>query len=287
MINLYLLGEKGYLSLKSINSIFLSLIQCVIIGKDKNILNDYSSDIIKYCEEKRLNFIIQNKTLENNIVKYSIAIGWRWLIKDKSKLIVFHDSILPRLRGFNPLVTSLLNGDNEIGVTVLYGSDDFDRGELIIQKKININYPLKIKVAIESVSFLYGEAMNELLNQLKYGAIKSTKQDESLATYSLWRDEEDYIIDWSKSSDSIKRFIDAVGYPYKGAFTTCKGHKFYIKDSFVEGDVIVENRSPGKVLFKKENYFFIVCGSGLLCVEDFFDENGEKIEITNFRLKFK
>ena len=60
------------------------------------------------------------------------------MIRDKSKLIVFHDSVLPKLRGFNPLVTSLINGYEEIGVTVLYGTEDFDRGEIILQKKVNI-----------------------------------------------------------------------------------------------------------------------------------------------------
>jgi methionyl-tRNA formyltransferase len=81
----------------------------VIIGKDKNFLNDYSTDIKNYCISNNINFILQNKTIDNGNVDYSIAIGWRWLIKVDSKLIVFHDSILHRLRGFNPLVTSLIN----------------------------------------------------------------------------------------------------------------------------------------------------------------------------------
>lgn len=287
MINLYLLGEKGYFSLKSIDQHFLKLINHVIIGRDSNIINDYSSEIKKYCQENQLDYSLHNKTIENTRTDYSIAIGWRWLIKDESKVIVFHDSILPRLRGFNPLVTSLINGDSEIGVTVLFGMEDFDIGDIIIQKKIHINYPIKIKGAIELVSVLFAEALNELLHQINSGALKSYVQDESLATYSLWRDEDDYKIDWSKSSDYIKKFIDAVGYPYKGAFTIRNNSKYYIKDSFVVEDVIIENRCHGKVIFKKENAFFIVCGSGLLCIKDFFDESGQKIEINNFRLRFR
>jgi methionyl-tRNA formyltransferase len=155
------------------------------------------------------------------------------------------------------------------------------------------------------------------LIQLKSGYLKTTSQDETLATYSIWRDEYDYIIDWSKSAEYIKRFIDAVGYPYKGAFTTWDNTKYYIKDSFVVEDVVVENRVSGKVLFKNDKSLIIVCGSGLLGVKDFFDEtsmirltqtrmkihhansirpiksklfsdeNGNIIEITNFRVRFK
>lgn len=286
MINLYLLGEKGYVSLKAINLHFLALIRNVIIGRDKNIINDYSSDIKSYCEENQLNYLIQNKTIENSRVDYSIAIGWRWLIQDNSKLIVFHDSILPRLKGFNPLVTALINGDSEVGVTVLFGTEDFDKGDIIIQKRIQIDYPIKIKKAIESLSLLYGEALAELIHNIKSDVLNSYVQDDSLVTYSLWRDEADYIIDWSKSSDYIERFIDAVGYPYKGAFTTWNSVKYYIKDSKPVKDVVIENRTPGKVLFRKDNSFIIVCGSGLLCVQDLYDENGNKLEISNFRIRF-
>lgn len=286
MINLYLLGEKAYFTLKSIKLDFLSLLNCVIIGNDKNVLNDYSNDIKKYCETNNISYLFQNKTIEKSSADYSIAIGWRWLIKDNSKLIVFHDSILPRLRGFNPLVTSLINGDNEVGVSILFGTEDFDRGEIIIQKKNQINYPVKIKAAIEQVSLLYGEGINELIYKLKSGVVDSCPQDELLATYSLWRDEADYIIDWNNSAEYIKRFIDAVGYPYKGAYTTWNNIKLYIKDSILVEDVFIENRTPGKVLFKKDDTFIIVCGSGLLSVKEFFDENGQKRELVNFRLRF-
>ena len=128
-------------------------------------------------------------------------------------------------------------------------------------KKVNITY-LKIQEAIDTVSLLYGKAIDQLLNRLKSGTLTSTPQDELLATYSLWRDNEDYIIDWSKSSDYIKRFIDAVGYLYKGAFTTCNSSKYYIKESFIVDDVIIENRTPGKVLFKKRICFILFVGLG-------------------------
>lgn len=286
MINLYLLGEKGNVSLRSISETNLGLISLVIVGQDKHILNDYSAEIIDYCNNKSLKYSLQNISANNDFAKYSIAIGWRWLINDGKRLIVFHDSILPRKRGFNPLVTALINGDTEVGVTVLFGAKDFDRGEIIIQKTKNIIYPIKIKTAIEIISLLYSDALNDLLFQIQINKIHSIPQDESFATYSLWRDNDDYKIDWTKSSEFINRFIDAVGYPYKGAFTTLNHKKYLIKDSFMEEDVFIENRTPGKVLFKTNNRFIVVCGEGLLGVENFYDENGNGVEFKNFRLKF-
>jgi hypothetical protein len=47
------------------------------------------------------------------------------------------------------------------------------------------------------------------------------------------------------------RFVDAVGYPYKGACTYWNGQKYIIKDFIEEKDVLIENREPRKVIFKK------------------------------------
>lgn len=288
MFNLYLLGEKGFASLKLLNNSNFSFIDTVIVGADKDVLNDFSLEIIEFCKYRNLHYIVQNKSFLGGNAMYSIAIGWRWIINDGKRLIVFHDSLLPRLRGFNPLVTALINGDSEVGVSVIFGTEDFDRGDIILQKRFNVFYPIKIQAAIEKMSLLYGEAINELfdLSTSKFELI-AVRQNESLATYSLWRDDEDYTINWSNSAEYIHRFINAVGYPYKGAFTTLNNSRVIIKDSFIVEDVIIENRTPGKIIFKKGKKYYVTCGTGLLCIEDFYDIDGNLIELTNFRLRFK
>ena len=286
MINLYLTGKKGFNSLKNLNKIYHKYINKVIIGHDKNIINDYSDLVKKYCKNHFIDYVVQNKTYNNNS-NYSIAIGWRFLINDESKLIVFHDSILPKYRGFNPLVTSLINGDNEIGVTALKGSNEYDKGEIIEQEAIKISYPIKIESAIDEISSCYASLLNSIFNKILSGNLNSKPQNESLATYSLWRDKYDYKINWHNDSYTIKRFIDAVGYPYNGAFTFLDNSKIIIKDSEVISDVEISNREPGKVIFKKDNNYVIVCGKGLLKVNEFFSENGEKIDFKKFRLRFR
>jgi methionyl-tRNA formyltransferase len=285
MINFYFLGQKALVSLKGIEEKYYGFINKVIVGFDKNVINDFSEEIIDFCKEKGLSFVLQNRTYSSES-QYSVAIGWRWLISDESRLIVFHDSILPRLRGFNPLVTALINCENEIGVTVLFATKEYDAGDIIIQERIGIDYPIKINQAIEKISELYSIALNNLLKKIELDKINSYRQDEHLASYSLWRNEDDYRIDWSKSAIYLKRFIDAVGYPYKGAHTFWKGNKYIIQDAELANDVIIENRAPGKVIFKKDERLFIVCGEGLLSVKEFFNEYGQKIDIIDFRVKF-
>ena len=219
--------------------------------------------------------------------EYSIAIGWRWLIKDKSELLVFHDSLLPKYRGFNPLVTALINGDEEIGVTVLKGVRGYDEGPIALQKQIRIQYPIKINEAIGEIAEVYADLLNQTFNSICSNELSFKEQERDSVTYSLWRDNEDYRIDWGEDANGIKRFIDAVGYPYQGAQCTLGEKTLHIFDSEVAPDLDISNREPGKVIFKDDSGFTIVCGSGLLKIKEFYDETGSIVQLSSFRLRFK
>ncbi|MES2847638.1 MAG: formyltransferase family protein [Bacteroidota bacterium] len=283
MIRLHLLGYKGFIALSQLDKQFLGKITTVVIAKDKGIKEDYFEETAAWC--KAHNLLWFERTKEPPIKnETAIAIGWRWLISDAAKLVVFHDSLLPKYRGFNPLVTALINGDTAIGVTSLYGSNEYDRGDIISQKKINITYPIKINDAIEKIAGLYASLLNDFFS----GAVDAIPQNESEATYSLWRDATDYFIDWHLSAAEIVRFIDAVGFPYDGAKTKFDD-KIVIVDNATEvPDVPVANRTAGKVIFKEGNCFTIVCGSGLISISEFKDEDGNSIDLSGkFRLRFQ
>ncbi len=290
MVTLFLLGKKGLITLSDLKEASLKGISKVIIGKDKNVVNDYSDDIIRFCEDKNINYC--DASVQNHFdSKYAFAIGWKKIIDFTvdQKLIVFHDSILPRLRGFNPLVTALINGDNEIGVTALFATQEYDRGDIIEIGKMTITYPIKINDAINLVSDLYAKLANNIIETLMSGQeLRSTKQVESEATYSLWRNQEDYRIDWTASSQKIARHINAVGFPYTGATTQIEGKEITIVDSEPTDDVVIENRTVGKVIFKKDGCPVVVCGKGLLKITEARNSNNEKLDFkTKFRLRFK
>ena len=287
MIRLYLLGKKGLECLRNIKSEHLHLISDIIIGKDKNVINDYSDEIDDLAQKLGLSSFSRYNHSENKDVKLKIAIGWRWIIKSSTNLLVFHDSLLPKYRGFNPLVSALIEGESEIGVTVIEGTEDFDTGNIVMQEKITVSYPLKIGDAIDKISKSYSNLLNELFSHDFEKKLVSYLQDHKLASYSLWRNEDDYKIDWNLPADKIKRFIDAVGFPYKGAKTQFDNQWLRIFDAKIEKDVFIVNRTPGKVLFIKEGYYHIVCGSGLLGINKFYTDTGALMNFENsFRLKF-
>jgi len=290
MINVYVLGKKALVALQLLKKPLLLNIKTIIIATDKEIQNDYSKEIETFAKFHNIHYI-NRKDYTDEIskeVNLNIAIGWRWLLSTDIPLVVFHDSILPKYRGFNPLVTALLNGDEEIGVTALFGTQDFDKGDIIAQRICTIQYPIKIENAIDLIANEYAFLLELVIEKYMHNCIlEAIPQDEAKATFSLWRDEEDYRIDWTKDSTLIKRMINALGFPYKGASSIVDGCIVRIFDAEIFPDVNITNRTPGKVLFKNEEGFVIVCGKGLLKVKDFYSDSGESIQFNKFRIRFK
>ncbi len=290
-IVLFLLGFKGFKVLEAVVKEFGSqIIEAVVIAKDPNINNDYFNEIWLYCNNHNIKSYLRVDEFIINPNSYLFAIGWRWIIKEDYNLIVLHDSLLPKYRGFAPLVNCLINGEQKIGVTGIFASQQYDMGDIITQKDFTISYPIKIQQAIDIITNLYIQCIIEIINKIFANNLTSRKQEENFASYSLWRDEEDYYINWSDSSVNIKRFIDAVGEPYAGAKTLCDNVIYTIVDAEIIPDVNIENRKChiGKVIFIYNGEPVIVCGNGLIKITKLINQNGNvALPLTKFRLRFK
>lgn len=292
----YLLGEKGIEVLsRFIKEFSAAQIGFVCIGKDPNVLHDFSDEILSICKKNHIEAFtrrnINKAVIENETDSIIFAVGWRWLIKETNGLVILHDSLLPKYRGFSPLVNMLINGEQNLGVTALLASSEYDRGAIVCQKAMSINYPIKIQSAIEYISHLYADIVIEIYQKkLNQKTLEAINQNNSEATYSLWRDRRDYLIDWSNDANRIKRFIDAVGYPYDGALTYAGKEAIRIYDVLVVDDVCIESRSChlGKTIFRIDDKPVIVCGEGLLKIEDaVFCKSQQSIQNTlPFRSRF-
>jgi methionyl-tRNA formyltransferase len=284
----YLMNEKGFYVLNNFLIKFgTNNIEYVVLSEDKNVERDFYKELLSLCNKHCIKFFHRQDDIPI-FTGYKFAIGWRWIISDIDQLIVLHDSILPKYRGFAPLVNMLINGRNEIGVTALFASNEYDKGDIIRQEKVTITYPIKIQEAIQIISPLYSTLVNSISDMIFSScSIIGIPQDEESASYSLWRDEQDYFINWNDSSKNIGRKIDAVGFPYNGA-RTYLNNKLIIIDKVEECiDVKIENRDVGKVIFVIDGYPIVVCGNGLIkIVEARFLDGESIIPFKKFRSRF-
>jgi len=277
MLTIFAMTSRGHKVIaKIIAEQGSTFVKQVICARDKNIENDYYEDIKKLCAENSIPFK-DRKDSDTIETPYALAVGWRWLenLSSNTKLIIFHDSLLPKYRGFAPLVNSLINEETEIGVSALFAAKEYDKGDIIYRSKTTIEYPIKIRDAIDVNNRNYEECCSHICELIKHEQqIVAVKQDEQEATYSLWRDEDDYRINWNKSSRDIKRFVDATGFPYSGATTFMEQEKLRVLDGEIWPDKSIVNRDVGKVIEIIDEQPVIVCGSGLFRItEAYFDNN--------------
>jgi methionyl-tRNA formyltransferase len=217
----------------------------------------------------------------------TFLVGWQHLLSQiTSSTVVFHDSLLPRYRGFAPTVTALIRGDREIGVTALQPNDSVDEGPIIAQRSLPISYPIKIEAALTLQAALMTDLAIDIIDQWRRSQFSVTPQQENSATYSIWRDEEDYEIDWSSDAPAIERFVDAVGYPYAGARTTVGGvDTIRILEVSVVSDMHFEIRDAGKIWKLDGGRPIIVCGAGMVRIDKWRRENGAEFAFQRIRTR--
>lgn len=291
-ILIFSLGAKGFSVVKALcDTPSVKSIRCVI-GQDPEMTNDFSNELAAYCDIHKIDYTFR-KNFTYNAADYDwlLAVGWRWLIRDapEEKIIVFHDSLLPRYRGFAPLVTALINREKMTGVTALLGANEFDKGNILLQLSMDLTYPTRIDREILRISDVYYDLAIKLFNKLNDGSINrhGSPQNESEATYSVWRDEQDYRINWDDDAQNIEHFISCVNWPYRGASTLLNGETVRIIGAQSRADIKIENRSPGKVIFNEDDFPIVICGHGLLKLTNMLSDKGDSmLPLKKFRNKF-
>ena len=232
--------------------------------------------------------------LKKNRIWSIVCVGWRFMIpKDwidylNGHVLITHDSLLPKYRGFAPLASALINGEKEAGLTVILAGAEMDTGDIIYQKIISIDTNYTISDLIKVIMPLIDEGVVSSLKKMISGKIKRKKQDHSKATYSIWRDEIDLWIDWNESASRIERTIRALGRPYMGARTRHGNEEVMVQKSEVVPDIPFEIRQPGKVWkLTNDGMPVVVCGKDMLLITEASIGDKSLIPMKKLRVRFR
>jgi methionyl-tRNA formyltransferase len=225
--------------------------------------------------DRPIPFLVENR------IEAIMCIGWRYLIPAPAvahldgAVIVAHDALLPRLRGFAPLATALIIGESETGVTFLRAGAEVDGGDIYWQKSVPITPTDTIGSLVDKVCPLYREGARLYFE----GRLPApVPQDHSQATFSIWRDELDYRIDWTNDAQWIERTIRALGRPYLGAQSRLAGAEVVVQSADVVADREFAIRQPGKIWrIDEAGCPTVVCGRGLLKVTSLTDRQGRSV----------
>lgn len=216
------------------------------------------NELIRFC--KREHIPIREDAEEQECV--AVCIGWnRFVPLDNfERVIVFHDSLLPRYQGFLPLIEALINGDNEIGWSVFEAEDDDvpDKGLLLGQYVLETRGDFRFSTVVNNMRMALGYLISEVVFKGKF--VTAQIEQFGQVTYSPWRDYDDLFIDWSWNEAKIKRFVDVLSFPMMGAKTWLNNCAITIEKIELVPSIKVSQGHQGKIIRLDKNCP-IVCGN--------------------------
>lgn len=185
--------------------------------------------------------------------------GWlpEWFLKLAPFGVVnVHPSLLPRHRGAAPVIRTILEGDEDTGVSFMLTDSGWDTGDLL--RVIRRQVPPGISAGeLEAVlADMAGTELPAVLRDYTGGRIAPVPQ-EGAESYAEKVTTEESMINWDSSADSIERAVRAFN-PVPGARTLLGGRELKVFGARVDAP----GGEPGMVISKSP--LTIACGQGSL-----------------------
>ena len=161
------------------------------------------------------------------VVAYGNLIPKEILGLTKKGFINIHASLLPQLRGAAPISRSIMNLDEQTGISIMKITEKLDTGPVCNSYKLNILENENKENLLERLSLLAAEKILENIDNIFEGKAIFKEQDHDKATYAKKIEKSEGKIFWN---DSAKKIIGKINglYPFPGAFFLYKGERYKI-----------------------------------------------------------
>ncbi len=201
------------------------------------------------------------------VFAYGRIFGPKFLSLFKHGGINVHPSLLPKYRGSSPLLSAILNGDKESGITVQQIALEMDSGDILSQMR----FPLTGKETTLSLS-KYAAAKGadllvEVLHRIDEGTADAVPQNDAEASYCGKVEKSDGMIDWAEAAEIIERKIRAFN-PWPVCYTFLDGRRLNIFEAEIAEGGKSGTDLPGKILGVDKNHGILVqTVNGILAVQ--------------------
>jgi len=167
-----------------------------------------------------------------------------------------HPSLLPKYRGPSPIQTSILNGDEKTGTTIMLVDEKMDHGSIIAQEETIIDHDDTYESLENKLSEQSANLLIQILPRYFKNKIRPKIQDENNATYTKILTREDGKIDLEKNIQETERKVRAF-YPWPGTWTEINSQRIKIlKVKIKDGLLFLELVQPsGKEPMTGEEFF--------------------------------
>ncbi|MFZ1461840.1 MAG: methionyl-tRNA formyltransferase [Ignavibacteria bacterium] len=254
-------------------------------------LNLSNSDIKKFSMKHSLNILQPDNLRDPEFIKtltdlkpdLILVVAFKILPEEvftipKYGSVNLHASLLPKFRGAAPINHAIINGETESGVTTFFLKKKVDTGNIILQKKINIDKDDDAGTLHDKLSELGAESVLETVRLIEAGNVIPQIQNDSDASPAPKIFKENCIIDWNQNACKIHDFIRGLS-PYPAAFTFLNNRSVKIFRSALTGNS--KKETPGSIVVE-EKKLLVSCLDNMIEILELQTEGKKSIPASEF-----
>ena len=242
-------------------------------------------------------YIIDNYQFDMIVTAaYGQIVGTKLLYYPKYKSINVHGSLLPKYRGGAPIQRSIINGDKETGITIMYMAKGMDSGDILAKESLEIDINDNSDSLFVKLADLGSKMINPTINKLVNNEITPIKQNEEEVTYAYNISHEEELLDFNNLTslqvyNKIRGLSSNPGAYFKIDNFSIKVYDSVLNDSktSLDSSAICEVSKDGFSVSCKEGTVITFKnikpeGKGIMSVKDFMNGKGRSLIIKGVKV---
>ncbi len=239
--------------------------------------------ILTTAGKQELTNLFANNPVESRIgvvIDYGIIMPRAVIDRFEFGIVNSHFSLLPQLRGADPISFAILEGDDQTGVSLMLIVEELDEGELLDQRSLEIHDDDTPNLTTRLIE-LSDQMLLEALPRYISGEIKPYPQAETGVSYSRKLTKADSQLDWQKPAEVLAREVRAYkGWPRSRCLLGTQGV------IVTEAHAALGTNVPGTIwLADKE--LGMNCSEGVLIIDKLIPLGKKEMTAHDFLLGYK
>jgi methionyl-tRNA formyltransferase len=173
-----------------------------------------------------------------------------------------HFSLLPALRGADPVRRAILQGLEATGVTTIRMDEGMDTGPILLQEEVQIVAGEDAGSLGDRLALVGGRLLVDTLDGLETGTLVPRAQDHDRATLAPKLRPEEEWIDWAEGADAVERRVRALS-PDPGARTRFRDRILKV----LRVRLVEASGEPGTLLEPVGERPVVAAGSGAVALD--------------------
>tara|TARA_B100000579_G_scaffold298263_1_gene248361 strand:- start:86 stop:1006 length:921 start_codon:yes stop_codon:yes gene_type:complete len=177
------------------------------------------------------------------VIAYGKIIPKKFLDLSKYGFINVHASLLPKWRGAAPIQRSIMNLDNQTGISIMKIVEKLDAGPVMQQDKLQINENVDSLTLSKVLSKLGAKSIMKAIDKIEKGEARFIEQNHGEATYAKKILKKEGKINWNENAKKVLAKINGLN-PNPGAWFEHKNERFKVW----KAEIVNQNSNPGQII---------------------------------------